>query len=145
MATVELRPGDNLSIIWKSTQETPLGVKEIESNFNFSYDELITRLNGKSKPKKSKKSGTEGAKFSRIVALSANALKKGKWSTGANIDREEVFQSLYDKFNSLAEDEYKNITDNARSALKEIYAGRFISIDQKNSLRPLLEAAKIET
>ena len=75
MATVELRPVIT-SASFGSQQETPLGVKEIESNFNFSYEELITRLNGKSKPKKSKKSGTEGAKFSRIVALSANALKK---------------------------------------------------------------------
>ena len=76
MANVELRPGDTLNIVWKSVQDTPLGQREIESNFEFSYDELVSRLKGKSSAGKSRKSGTEGARFSRIVALSTNALKK---------------------------------------------------------------------
>lgn len=144
MATVELRPGDTLNIIWKSVQDTPLGSQEIESNFEFTYDDLVARLKGKSGAGKSRKSGTEGAKFSRIVALSTNALRKGKWSTGADIDRNEVFERLYSKFNSLDEVEYKNITGNAKIALGEIFSSSFLTSDQKELLKPLLELAKIK-
>jgi hypothetical protein len=143
MATVELRPGDTLNIIWKSVQDTPLGSQEIESNFEFSYDELVARLRGKPGAGKSRKSGTEGARFSRIVALSTNALKKGKWSTGAGIDRNEVFERLYGKFSSLMSDEYKNITGNAKEALAQIYDSGFLTKAQKELLKPLLDAASI--
>lgn len=143
MATVELRPGDTLNIVWKSVQDTPLGTQEIESNFEFSYEELVARIRGKATTGKSRKSGNEGAKFSRIVALSTNALKKGKWSTGADIDRNEVFDRLYGKFSTLPADEYKNITENGREALAEIYASDYLTEDQKSSLKVLLDAAKI--
>ena len=43
MASVELRPGDTLNIVWTSVQDTPLGVKEVESSFAFSYDDLLAR------------------------------------------------------------------------------------------------------
>ena len=143
MANVELRPGDTLNIVWKSVQDTPLGQREIESNFEFSYDELVARLKGKSSAGKSRKSGTEGARFSRIVALSTNALKKGKWSTGAGIDRNEVFERLYSKFASLPSEEYKNITINAKEALAFIFESNFLSKQQKDMLKPLLDSASI--
>ena len=144
MATVELRPGDTLNIVWKSVQDTPLGSQEIESNFEFSYEDLVTRLKGKSGAGKSRKSGTEGARFSRIVALSTNALRKGKWSTGADIDRNEVFERLFGKFSSLDDTEYKNITGNAKLALGEIYGSSFLTEQQKQLLLPLLKAANIK-
>lgn len=143
MPKVELRPGDTLNIVWKSVQDTPLGSQEIESNFEFSYEELVARLRGKSSVGKSRKSGTEGAKFSRIVALSANALKKGKWSTGADIDRSEVFEKLFEKFSSLEASEYKNITGNAKVALGTIYGSDFLKPAQKEKFGKLLDAASI--
>lgn len=144
MSKVELRPGDTISIVWKSVQDTPLGSQEIESNFEFSYEELVSRLKGKSSAGKSRKSGTDGARFSRIVALSTNALKKGKWSTGADIDRNEVFEKLFSKFSSLEATEYKNITGNAKVALGQIYNSAFLTAEQKKQLTPILEAAEIK-
>src|SRR5689334_17279035 len=113
MASVELRPGDTLNIVWTSVQETPLGVKEVESSFAFTYDELLARLRAKCRAGKSRRSGTNGARFSRIVALATNALRKGKWSTGADIDRDEVFGKLMKRFHELENTEYANITSNA--------------------------------
>ena len=141
MASVELRPGDTLNIVWTSVQDTPLGVKEVESRFAFSYDELLTRLKSKGRTGKSRRSGTNGARFSRIVALSTNALRKGKWSTGADIDRSEVFTKLMDKFNELDEDEYKNITSNAKNSIISLFEeGNYLSTDQRSELKHIVSA-----
>jgi hypothetical protein len=141
MATVELRPGDTLNIIWSSVQDTPLGVKEVESKFAYSYDELLTRLKAKGRAGKSRRSGTNGARFSRVVALATNALKKGKWSTGADIDRDEVFDKLLKKFKELDTPEYANITSNAKQALVAMYNNKAIlKPNQKKELKDAIEA-----
>lgn len=141
MASVELRPGDTLNIIWSSVQDTPLGVKEVESKFAYSYDDLLARLKAKGRAGKSRRSGTNGARFSRIVALATNALRKGKWSTGADIDRDEVFAKLMRKFKELDAGEYANITANAKQSLLAIYHSKTIlKANQKKDLRDAVEA-----
>ena len=118
MASVELRPGDTLNIVWSSVQDTPLGSKEVESSFAFSYDELLIKLKAKGKAGRLKRVGTDGAKFSRIVALTSSALAKGRWSTGAEIDKNEVFSKLLQRFEDLDPNEYDNLTDNAIKSLR---------------------------
>lgn len=146
MATVELRPGDTLEIIWTSLQDTPFGAKEVESSFAFSYDELLAKLKAKGRAGKSRRSGTDGARFSRVVALATNALKKGKWSTGADIDREEVFNKLMNRFNSLDEDEYSNITMNAKKSLYQLLNGKSVlSSEQLAKLKQAVEAVGISS
>ena len=141
MASVDLRPGDTLNIIWTSVQDTPLGVKQVESSFAFSYDDLLTKLKTKGRVGKSRRSGTNGARFSRIVALSTNALKKGKWSTGAEIDRNEVFDKLMGKFNELDPNEYSNITPNAKDSIQALYRNaKFLRGEQKRELKDMVEA-----
>ncbi|MBP6218196.1 MAG: hypothetical protein KA436_06395 [Oligoflexales bacterium] len=140
MASVELRPGDTLHIVWSSVQETPLGRTEVESSFAFSYDELLARLRAKGKMGKSKRSSTSGAHFSRVVALSSHALKKGRWSTGAPIDRTKVFNSMMERFKKLDSSEHKYITENAHKALSEIYGSKAIlKPNQKQDLKAVLE------
>lgn len=144
MASVELRPGDTLNILWTSVQNTPLGVKEVESSFAFSYDDLLTRLKAKGKAGKSRRSGTDGARFSRVVALATNALKKGKWSTGADIDKEEVFQKLMNRFDKLEETEYQNITGNAKTSLLNLYNNKdSLNADQSKTLENMVRAIGI--
>ena len=141
MASVELRPGDTLNIIWSSVQDTPLGVKEVESKFAYSYDDLLTRLKAKGRAGKSRRSGTSGARFSRIVALATNALRKGKWSTGADIDRDEVFAKLMRKFGELDAVEYANITANAKQSLITLYASKnILKAPQKKDLKDAIDA-----
>lgn len=141
MASVELRPGDTLNIIWSSVQETPLGVKEVESKFAYSYEELLARLKAKGRAGKSRRSGTNGARFSRVVALATNALRKGKWSTGADIDRDEVFGKMMKRFNDLDPSEYANITGNAKQALVQLYHGKTaLKPAQKKDLKEAIEA-----
>lgn len=141
MASVELRPGDTLNIIWSSVQDTPLGVKEVESKFAYSYDELLTRLKAKGRAGKSRRSGTSGARFSRIVALATNALRKGKWSTGADIDRDEVFAKLMLRFGELDNTEYANITANAKESLVQLYLSKnILKPQQKKDLKDAIDA-----
>lgn len=141
MASVELRPGDTLNIIWSSVQDTPLGVKEVESKFAYSYEELLARLKAKGRAGKSRRSGTNGARFSRIVALATNALRKGKWSTGADIDRDEVFAKLMRRFNELDPGEYANITGNAKQSLVQLYQSKTIlKAPQKKDLKDAIDA-----
>ena len=141
MASVELRPGDTLNIVWSSVQETPLGVKEVESKFAYSYEELLARLKAKGRAGKSRRSGTSGARFSRIVALATNALRKGRWSTGAEIDRDEVFAKLLKRFSELDAAEYANITANAKQSLVALYQGKSaLKVPQKKDLRDVIEA-----
>ncbi|MEI8027873.1 MAG: hypothetical protein WCI18_16100 [Pseudomonadota bacterium] len=144
MATVELRPGDTLNIVWTAVQVTPLGLRETESKFAFTYEDLLSKLRSKTTEAKSRKSGTEGARFSRIVALATNALVKGKWSTGADIDRTEVFERLKRKFLKLDQSEFVNITENAKNSLKEIFYSDFLSTEQKAELKPILLNAGIK-
>jgi hypothetical protein len=144
MASVELRPGDTLNIVWTSVQDTPLGTKEVESSFAFSYDELLAKLRAKGRAGKSRRSGTSGARFSRVVALATNALKKGKWSTGADIDREEVFEKLLKKFNELDESEYINITGNARTSLLNLFESKnILKAAHKKELKNMIDSAGI--
>ena len=117
MATVELREGDVLNIVWTSVQNTPLGRREVESSFSYPYEDLLDRLRAKSSRDRSRRSGTEGARFSRVVALATNAMRKGKWSTGAAIDRDEVFRKMMGRFSELHSSEYPNITKNAKESL----------------------------
>lgn len=141
MASVELRPGDTLNIVWTSVQDTPLGFKEVESSFAFGYDELLARLRAKGRAGKSRRSGTNGARFSRIVALATNALRKGKWSTGADIDRDEVFTKLMSRFKELDATEYANITSNAKESLVGLYKNsKFLKGNQKKDLKTAVEA-----
>jgi hypothetical protein len=145
MASVELRPGDTLNIVWTSVQDTPLGVKEVESSFAFTYDELLTRLKAKGRAGKSRRSGTNGARFSRIVALATNALRKGKWSTGADIDRDEVFMKLLKRFNELDGTEYANITSNAKESLVGLYkTGKYLKSEQKTALETAIDSIGIK-
>ncbi len=143
MASVQLRPGDTLNIVWTSVQETPLGMKEVESNFAFTYEELLARLKAKGRTGKSRRSGTDGARFSRIVALATNAMRKGKWSTGADIDRDVVFGKLMRKFNELENHEYSNITSNAREALADLHESKHLKPNQKKELKTALDSASI--
>ena len=142
MASVDLRPGDTLNIIWSSVQETPLGVQEVESKFAYTYEELLTRLRAKGRAGKSRRSGTNGARFSRIVALATNALRKGKWSTGADIDRDEVFDKLMKRFHELEPTEYANITGNAKQSLLALHESKtnILKPGQKKELRSAVEA-----
>lgn len=135
MASIELRPGDTLNIVWKSLQDTPIGKREVESSFAFSYDELVQRLRAKTKIAKSRRSGTDGARFSRMVALATNALRKGTWSTGAEIDRSEVFNKLLQRFHELPKEQYPHITPHATQALKELALNAtYLSPSQKTKL-----------
>ena len=140
MASVELRPGDTLNIVWTSVQDTPLGVKEVESSFAFGYDELLTRLRAKGRAGKSRRSGTNGARFSRVVALATNAMRKGKWSTGADIDRDEVFFKLLTRFNDLDAAEYTNITSNAKESIAKLYDnGKYLRPEQRKELKRMID------
>lgn len=145
MASVELRPGDTLNIVWTAVQETPLGTKEVESSFAFTYEELLTRLRAKGKAGKSRRSGTEGARFSRVVALATNALRKGRWSTGADIDKDEVFEKLMKKFGTLGATEYVNITANARESLITLYKNnKSLKPNQKKDLKLAIDAVGLK-
>ena len=145
MASVQLRPGDTLNIVWTTQQETPFGTtREVESNFAFTYDELLARLRSKGRAGKSRRSGTAGARFSRMVALSTNALRKGKWSTGADIDRDLVFGKLMARFKTLDGKEYQFITSNAREALLEVFQSKFLKPAQKKELKDVLDLVGIK-
>lgn len=144
MANVELRPGDTLNIIWSSVQDTPLGLREVESNFAFTYDELLTKLRAKGRAGKSRRSGTDGARFSRVVALATNAMRKGKWSTGADIDRDEVFGRMMNRFKDLKDNEFTNITSNARDSLVELFDSKLLKPQQKKELKDILDRASIK-
>jgi hypothetical protein len=145
MANVELRPGDTLNILWTSVQDTPLGVREVESSFAFDYEELLARLRAKGRAGKSRRSGTVGARFSRVVALATNAMRKGKWSTGADIDRDIVFDKLMSKWRELGENEYANITANAKEALVNMFkTSRVLKPNQRKELKDALDVMGLQ-
>lgn len=144
MASVELRPGDTLNIVWSSVQDTPLGTKEVESSFAFSYEELLQRLKARGQAGKSRRSGTVGAKFSRFVALATNAIRKGKWSTGADIDKGEVFVKLLERLAVLSVYDAKDLTENARQSLVELYDNKStLDQAQRSQLKLILDTLSI--
>ena len=141
MATVSFRPGDTLNIVWSALHQTPLGAQEIESSFSFSYNELLSRLRSDGDGR-SRRSGSEGARFSRIVALATNAIQKGRWSTGARIDRNQVFNRMLANYKALDQREHANITANARRSLWRLYrsGGGVLDVRQRRSLKEIIDA-----
>jgi len=113
MSTVNLKQGDTLNIIWTSKQDTPFGVKEVESSFAFTYEDLLLKL----RKRKSKKSRVKGKYFSRLVSLSCYAMIKGRWSSGSIINRNRVLNNLTIRFNELDKTDYKDITKMATNKL----------------------------
>ena len=140
MATVSFRPGDTLNVVWSALHQTPLGSQEIESSFSFSYSELLERLRSGSDGR-SRRSSTEGARFSRIVALATHAIQKGHWSTGASIDRSQVFSRMMAQYKELDKREYANITANARRSLQRLYrvSGERLNNRQRRDLKDMLD------
>ena len=139
MATVSLRPGDTLNVVWSALHQTPLGAQEIESSFSFSYDELLARLRT-SNAGRLRRSGTEGARFSRVVALATNAIHKGKWSTGASISRDVVFRRMLQQYSKLDKLEHANITPNARRSLLRLYrSGALSDGQQRKELKKIID------
>ena len=141
MATVELRPGDVLNIVWSSVQNTPLGRKEVESSFSYEYDDLLVQLKARGRRGVGRRnSGTEGARFSRLVALTVNAIKKGTWSTGARIDRDVVYGKMIKRFGELDSSEYVNITPNAKKSITYLIQKKTaLRTAQKRELNTMLE------
>ncbi len=141
MATVSFRPGDTLNIVWSALHQTPLGAQEIESSFSFSYGELLARLRAAGDGR-TRGSGTEGARFSRVVALATHAIQKGHWSTGASIDRNRVFNRMMARYRALHRREYTNITANARRSLLRLHKGGAERLDnrQRRDLKEMLDA-----
>ena len=121
MANVSLRRGDTLNIVWSASHQTPLGDREIESHFAFTYDELLLRLRSDSQRPKAKKSGTNGARFSRTVALVYNAVRKGRWATGVKIDRDQVLERMLRQYHKLESYELADITANAKNLLVKLF------------------------
>ena len=144
MATVSFRPGDTLNIVWSALHQTPLGAQEIESSFSFSYSELLERLRSASDGR-SRRSGSEGARFSRVVALATNAIHKGHWSTGANIDRSEVFSRMMAQYRELDKREHTNITANARRSLARLYRNSTSVLNnrQRRDLKDMIDTISI--
>ena len=144
MATVSFRPGDTLNIVWSALHQTPLGAQEIESSFSFSYSELLERLRAGSDGR-SRRSGTEGARFSRVVALATNAIHKGCWSTGASIDRSQVFSRMMAQYKELDQREHANITINARRSLVRLHRNSNSSLNnrQRRDLKDMLDTIGI--
>ncbi len=139
MAVVEFRPGDILTIICPLVHETPFGTKEIESNFDLSYEDLLRRLGAQSQGGKTRKSGTSGTRFSRMVSLSYHALHKGKWATGASIDRRDVFTHLVEHFQTLHSGDYSDITTVAKKSLCTLQnSSDILTPPQKHQLQEML-------
>lgn len=73
---------------------------------------------------KSRKSKTKGAKLSRRVGLVLAAAKRGwVWSTGAPVTEKQVLLPLIEAFDTLPDEEYKNLTPNAIVALGQLQDG----------------------
>jgi hypothetical protein len=107
MEIVELREGEILRVIWPSAA--------FECSTQITYDELARLLQYKSRKKTRKLSAA--SKFSRIAQLSSRAIITGVWTSGQNIDENEVFSKLIKAFNLLSMSDYRGITDKALTAL----------------------------
>jgi hypothetical protein len=141
VAVVEFRPGDTLTIICPLVHETPFGTKKIESNFELSYEDLLRRLEAQSQGGKTRKLGTNGTRFSRMVSLSFHALHKGTWATGASIDRRNVFAHLIDHFQALQSVDYSDITTVAKKSLCTLQnSSDILTPAQKRQLQEMLDA-----
>jgi hypothetical protein len=70
-------------------------------------------------------------------------MRKGKWSTGADIDKDEVFERMMSRFRMLQDKEFMNITGNARESLVELCDAKSLKPNQRKELKDILERAGI--
>jgi len=123
---VTLRKGDILSL--EAPVDSPVVTELGEVTdifFNFTYDELVDKL--KTKTNKTRKAKTEGARFSRLIALYSRATLTGKWSSGATIDTYKAGSMLAYMLDTIPEEEYVNITDKALLNLESVYRSHYTS------------------
>jgi hypothetical protein len=113
---IEIKPGQSLLIRTEGNGASIFSLPELRELLRPRW----TKVSHRSK--------TPGSKFSRHLALSLHALEKGKWSTGAKIDRIIVLTALQRKFDLLPESEYSNITPAAMKALT-VSAGTSHALD----------------
>ena len=75
---------------------------------------------GRIKRPSTRKSTNNGILFSRRMALITSAIEKGTWSTGVQVDRDEMIGKLPVIFSSLAPEDYPDVTVNALKRLKRL-------------------------
>lgn len=114
MQTIELKPGQNLSILYHSSE---LG----EVKVAYTYDQLLAALRAKQKKNgRSKKSTTQGAYFSRLIGLYVAALKNGQWNSGKIIDRYETGLTLLALIKDMSDANILDLTPTAVTRLKTV-------------------------
>lgn len=85
----------------------------------FSHKEFLDRfLHEKSGV--CRRSKSPESKLSRMVGLSARAIKTGKWSTGAPIDRIAVFEKLNNSLRVLSNEGLNKLTPKAKLAISNL-------------------------
>lgn len=114
MNTLELNPGGVLYV------NMP-GEGSFTTSVRLTHEELVTLLKAKHTARRSsRRSKTPGAHISRVVALAVNAINKGTWSTGAEIDKTEILTKLVNQLEALPVSEYGNITEKAADSLNRL-------------------------
>jgi len=101
-------------------------------------DYLRSRRGGKSR-----RSKTKGARLSRTIALYVTAIHKGKWSTGALIDRAVISDRLLAALGALEIAEYPNLTEKAKQSLYAFYISLDITVPQRTALGKVVRAFRI--
>lgn len=137
MATYLLNPDDVLVL---ADTEHKMGGKP--ACYNFTYSEVLSALRGKEKRHSVKRRpGGAGIRFSRLVALTASAINKGKWANGAEIDRDAVFAKMLFRFGELKSSDYEDVTVNARVTLSSLFHNSdHITTIQRKALNSITSA-----
>ncbi|MDD9950855.1 MAG: hypothetical protein OXT67_04745 [Zetaproteobacteria bacterium] len=144
MADHEIRPGDNLHIIWPVEQQTPFGKQTVESKFSFSYTELLRQLTAKNRSALAQSPESEAIRASRSICITAQALQAGKWSTGAPLDQAQTSARLLKKISSLSPEALQNLSGNAQQSLRALIhpKDKALSVEQKALLKEKIAILK---
>ena len=112
MSIVYVHQGDVLNVV----------VSQTAASFNVhvvGYDQLLS-LVVPTKHKTSRKSLSQGTKFSRQVKLYCNAIMTGKWCGRGDIDKNEMVSTIYFEFSLIINEDMLNVTPKAKKILSNL-------------------------
>lgn len=113
--TVYLEPGDKLVIKFGSVliANIPTNLQTTEISYE-TIKEFIWPT------KKSRKKSLD-SKLSRQILLLLRAAKYGKWTTGAPIDTQEIYNKIGKIVNTFSYEKFQNLTPKAQEAISTAF------------------------
>jgi len=138
IAKLELRPGEQINLIYKTNIKTPLGSHDQEIKVALSYEDIVQKFSKNTKPL-NRKDRNQGTKFGFKAAYVNFAVTTGKWKNGAVANFGNSVEKLLTQFKELDNTQYQNIRATGLKALKDLSETKKLEPETRDAFKEIYE------